>query len=101
MRTLRTTVSQDPQRTSSISKCGRGQPKTISEEEKKRIFEEIKKNPARTMRDLHVSLCPFVAESTLHATVYAEHIRKWKKSKRTLLLEKHAAARLQWVILIF
>ncbi len=74
-----------------------GRPQIISDEEKKKIWEEKKINSERTMIDLHVNLYPFVSKITFRNAVREGHERKWKKKKRPLLLPAHAAAHLKWV----
>ncbi len=79
--TLQTTVKKDYGNTSGVSKARRGRPQKISDEVKKKIWEEIKKTSEWTMKDLHVNLCPFVSEKTFKNTVREGHKRKWKNKK--------------------
>jgi transposase len=62
--TIQMTVKRNSSRSHFKSLPRSGRPKKISEDDLKKILAEIEKAPDSTMRDLHISLCPFVSEAT-------------------------------------
>lgn len=74
--TLRSTVRRHNERVGDNSKPRSGRPRKIDADQRRRIEAEILGARSRTMRDLHLTVCPLVSSSTFKRVVRECYQRK-------------------------
>ena len=96
--TCRRIFKKAPNQISCIIRPRPGRPTLLTERDQRCIFRTIVINPKITAQQLVATVVPHIKKKTVYRFLKKSGIQKWRCTKRPLLTEEHAAARLAWAL---